>query len=78
MACGGGDDFHKKFQSFFIINFFHCFLYLIFSSDFCFIDLKRQSEHSGLRPDTSSLVFFGFHNYKRIPLNVSGIHFVSF
>ena len=23
---------------------------------FCSIDLKRQSEHSGLRPDTSSLV----------------------
>ena len=27
---------------------------------YCSINLKRQSEHSGLRPDTSSLVLFFF------------------
>ena len=25
---------------------------------YCSINLQRQSEHSGLRPDTSSLVYF--------------------
>ena len=29
-----------------------------FSCYYCSIDLKRQSEHSKFRPDTSSLVFF--------------------
>ena len=33
-------------------------LRLNFSFYYCSIDLKRQSEHSGLRPDTSSLVLF--------------------
>ena len=42
-----GDDFHKKFQilDFFFLHFNHILL-----------NIKRQSEHSGLRPDTSSLV----------------------
>ena len=33
------------------------FLHLVFPSYYCSIDLKRQSELSGLRPDTSSLVY---------------------
>ena len=47
-----GGRFHKLSQTFFLnfLNFLK--LYLVYS-----IDLKRQSEHSGLRPDTSSLVF---------------------
>ena len=49
--------FTKKFQIF-LQFFFFIFLYLIFSSYFCFIDLKRQLEHSSLRPDTSSFVLF--------------------
>ena len=28
----------------------------------CSINPKRQSEHSGLRPDTSSLVFISYPN----------------
>ena len=31
-------------------------LHLNFSCYYCFIDAKRQSEYSGLRPDTRSLV----------------------
>ena len=51
-----GDDFHKKFQilekkiSFFL---FHL-IFLCYNC--CSINLKKQSEHSGLRPVTSSLV----------------------
>ena len=33
-------------------------LHLIFPCYYCSINLKRQSQHSGLRPDTSSLVDF--------------------
>ena len=61
MACGGGgDNFHKKSQIFVQDCFpFSPFFTFIFSSRFyCFIDLKRQSEHSGLRLDTSSFVRF--------------------
>ena len=38
----------------------------------CSINLKRQSEHSGLRPDTSSLVpIFNrvMKNYKNLPID---------
>ena len=38
----------KKFFLFYFIEFFKCY--------YCSINLKRQSEYSGLRPDTSSLV----------------------
>ena len=48
-----GDYFHKKSQ---INKKSFLMIHLIFSSHYCSIDLKRQSEHSGLRPDTSSLV----------------------
>ena len=54
MVCG--DDFHKKFQ---ILGkfFFHFVLFhLIFPCYYCSIDLKRQSEQSGPRLDTSSPV----------------------
>ena len=48
-----GDRFYKKSQikkkSFFL-------LHLVFSCYYYFIDFKRQSEHSGLSPDTSNLV----------------------
>ena len=47
-----GDDFHKKLQ---IKKYlFRFFLDLINLCHFCTIDLKRQSEYSGLRPDNSS------------------------
>ena len=40
----------KKFFLFYCIYFFGCY--------YCSINPKRQSEHSGLLPDTSSLVSF--------------------
>ena len=41
-------------------NFFFDFVifHWIFKCYYCSINFKRQSEHSGLRPDTSSLVHF--------------------
>ena len=48
MACWGMIFTKKKT--------FSVFLRLIFLCYYCSIDLKMQSEHSGLRPDTSSLV----------------------
>ena len=39
--------------------FLFCFIFF-FSFYYCSTDLKRQSEPSGLRPDTSSLVSFVF------------------
>ena len=43
-------NFKYKKNSFYFISFnFLCYYC-------CSINLKRQSEHSGLRPDTSSLV----------------------
>ena len=57
MACGGM-IFIKKFQilekKFFILFYFIYFFKCYYC---CSINLKRQSEHLGLRPDTSSLVF---------------------
>ena len=50
-----GDDFIKKIQI--LEFFFHLVLFhLIFRCYYCSTNLKRQSEHSGLRPDTSSPV----------------------
>ena len=57
MACRGM-IFTKNLNFLDFVKFFFLLLHLIFSSYSCFIDLKRQSEHSGLHPDTSSLVFF--------------------
>ena len=52
-----GDDFHKKFQ---ILEKIFILFHLIFLCFYCCsINVKRQSEHSGLRPDTSSLVGLG-------------------
>ena len=51
MACGG--MFYKKSQ---LKIQFYFFLNLSFSCYYCSIELKRRSEHSGFRPDTSSLV----------------------
>ena len=34
------------------------FIHLNFERYYCSVNLKRQSERSGLRPDTRSLVFF--------------------
>ena len=50
-----GDDFIKKNSNFRIFFSFH-FVLLTFSCYYYSINLKRQSEHSGLRPDMSSLV----------------------
>ena len=71
MACGGM-IFIKNFENFKIKNFrkksFHFILFqLIFLCYYCCsINLKRQSEHSGLRPDTSSLVLFA--------IKLTGLH----
>ena len=48
--------FTKK--NLFYPKFFFSFYFITinFSCYYCSIDLKRQSEHSGLRPDTSNLV----------------------
>ena len=51
-----GDDFHKKFQILEKKIHFILFHLLFFMYYCCSINLKRQWEHSGLRPDTSSLV----------------------
>ena len=48
-----GDDFHKKFQ---ILEKKISFFFTFNFSMLLLLHLKRQSEHSGLRPDTSSLV----------------------
>ena len=42
----------KKFFILFYLIFLSCLCY------YCSINVKRQSELSGLRPDTSSLVYF--------------------
>ena len=60
-----GYDFRKNLklkekENFFFIQFF-MFIYFCFtfnfSSYYWYLDLKRHWEHSGPRPDTSSLVF---------------------
>ena len=56
MACGGM-IFIKKSSNFRKKNHF-VLLHSNFSYSYCSIKLKRQSEHSRLRPDTSSLVYF--------------------
>ena len=55
MACRGM-IFLKNFKSFRKQNVHFVFIHLIFKCYFCSMNLKRQSEHSGLRPDASSLV----------------------
>ena len=50
------DDFHKKFQILEEKKFHFILFHLILCYYCCSINLKRQSEHLGLRPDTSSLV----------------------
>ena len=53
----GGDDFHIEFEIFGESFFFILFNYfLFFKCYYSSVNLKRQSEHSGLCPDTSSLV----------------------
>ena len=54
-----GDDFHKKFQilEFFSSIRFNEFNFLMLSLS---VNPKKQSEHSGLRRDTSSLVVLTF------------------
>ena len=48
-----------------VVAFKKRFWLLTFSCYYCFIGLKSQSEHSGLRPDTSSLVYFKFCAQKK-------------
>ena len=55
MACGGM-IFIEKFSNFRKKNFHFILFHLIFFCYHCSINLKRPSEYSGLRPDTSSLV----------------------
>ena len=56
MACGG--MFLQKISNFLETIFNVILLHLNFPCYYCSTDFKRQSEHSGLRPDTSSLVVF--------------------
>ena len=52
-----GNDFHKKNLKFQKKKLHFILFQLIFFMFYCCsINLKRQSENSGLRPDTSSLV----------------------
>ena len=51
------DDFQKNLKI-----FFHFISFSFFMLFFCSIDFKRQSEHSGLRSDTSSLVGVNFRS----------------
>ena len=53
MACGGM-FFTKNLK--FYLSFQFNLLHLIFSFYFCSIELKRQSELSGIHSDTSSFV----------------------
>ena len=55
MACGGM-IFIKKFSNFRKKNYFILFHLIFLGYYCCSINLKRQSEQSGLRPDTSSIV----------------------
>ena len=41
------------------------------------MEFERQSKHSGLCPDTSSLVFFGFRNLSLHPQFIAGIQFFT-
>ena len=65
-----GDDFYLKNSNFrgkkFSIHFisFNSLCYYC-----CSINLKTQSEHSGLRLDTSSLVSFQFESYENFRTN---------
>ena len=55
MARGG--MIFKKNSNFGKKNFHFILLHFIFIGYYCSLNIKKQSEHSGLRPDTSSLVF---------------------
>ena len=53
MACGG--MIFKTISNFRKKNFI-LFYYIFFIGYYCSLNIKRQSEHSGLCPDTSTLV----------------------
>ena len=54
----------KSLQILDFFFFFHfIFFIFIFTCYYCSINLKRQSEHSGLRPDTSNLVLLHLHSW---------------
>ena len=55
MACGG--LFFIKKNQILQKKILFCFITFIFFCYYCSINLIRQSEHSGLRPDTSNLVY---------------------
>ena len=55
MARGG--MIFKKSSNFGKKKFHFILLHFIFIGYYCSLNIKKQSEHSGLRPDTSSLVF---------------------
>ena len=54
MACGGKLGGNTKISFYFITLNFLCY--------YCSIDFKRQSEHLGPRPDTSSLVVMSLND----------------
>ena len=58
-----GNDFHKKTSISLFIFFQFILLHLIFLSYYCPIDLKRQSQHSGLCPDMSSFAYINYSLY---------------
>ena len=57
----------------FIYEIFFYLLHLIFIGYYCSINLKKQSEHSGLRRDTSSLVYF-----KLLCLQLASVDIIQF
>ena len=65
-----GDNFHKKFQILEEKKFHYILFHLILIRYNCSINLKRQSEHSRLRPDTSNLVIFLFESFVNFCLDV--------
>ena len=60
MACG--EMIFIKISNFRKKNYSFSFIHLIFYCYYCSINPKRPSEHSGFRPDTSSLVLVSFKN----------------
>ena len=73
MACGGM-IFIKNFK-FQTKKSFHFILLplIFFIGYYCSKNIKRQSEHPGLRPDTSSLVKM----YMKFLLNFLSLHLIE-
>ena len=67
--------FIKKLQILEDKNFHFVLLHLTFWCYYCPINLERQSEHSGLRPNTSSLVNYAYMylDKKQLSIELKGV-----